>query len=250
MMDINKYILGQIKIDEQLMKLVEKQEKQPTKVIMHESKPKPNSFLLDKINENIKNEKRLTNHYKSVATGKIFVEEDENIRLISSNQSLDTNLENQFNFLMSKYVKDQSQLTNLLNNLTPNMLAELVHNFQYYEPQIRQFKGQYIDDKVFTDKLRNMLLKNVNLKYPATISLNSAMDANPNEPDIEMQKAFEAKNQAVDKPIDETEKKTTNNLQMIENMISWIGVVARNSNYLQLLQNYLKNILSSNDLIN
>ena len=129
MMDINKYILGQIKIDEQLMKLVEQQEKQPTKVIMHESKQKTNSFLLDKINENIKNEKRLTNHYKSVATGKIFVEEDDNIRLISSNQSLDTNLENQFNFLMSKYVKDQSQLTNLLNNLTPNMLAELVHNF-------------------------------------------------------------------------------------------------------------------------
>ena len=66
MMDINKYILGQIKIDEQLMKLVEKQEKQPTKVTMHESKQKTNSFLLDKINENIKNEKRLTNHYKSV----------------------------------------------------------------------------------------------------------------------------------------------------------------------------------------
>ena len=41
-----------------------------------------------------------------------------------------------------------------------------------------------------------MLLKNVNLKYPATISLNSAMDAS-NEPDIEIQKAFEAKNQAV-----------------------------------------------------
>ena len=195
MMDINKYILGQIKIDEQLMKLVEKQEKQPTKVI-HESKQKTNSFLLDKINENIKNEKRLTNHYKSVATGKIFVEDDDNIRLISSNQSLDTNLENQFNFLMSKYVKDQSQLTNLLNNLTPNMLAELVHNFQYYEQQIRQYRGQYINDKLFLDKLRNMLLKNVNLKYPATISLNSAMDAS-NEPDIEIQKAFEAKNQAV-----------------------------------------------------
>ena len=78
---------------------------------------------------NIKNEKLLSNYYKSVATGKIFVEEDDNIRLISSNQSLDTNLENQFNFLMSKYVKDQTTLTNLLNNLTPNMLAELVHNF-------------------------------------------------------------------------------------------------------------------------
>jgi len=178
MMDINKYILGQIKIDEKLLKLVEQQQdKQPTKVIKYESKQKPNSFLLDKINENIKNEKRLTNHYKSVATGKIFVEPDDNIRLISSNESLDINLENQFIFLMSKYVKDQSQLTDIKANLTPEMLAELVHNFGYYEPQIRQYRGQYVNDKLFADKLRNMFLKNVNLKYPATIKLNSAMDA-------------------------------------------------------------------------
>jgi hypothetical protein len=134
MMDINKYILGQIKIDEQLMKLVEQQEKQPTKVIKYESKQKPNRFLLDKINENIKNEKRLSNHYKSVVTGKIFVEDDDNIRLISSNQSLDTNLENQFNFLMSKYVKDQTALTTLLNGLTSNMLqmTQLQHNKKLY----------------------------------------------------------------------------------------------------------------------
>ena len=116
MMDINKYILGQIKIDEKLLKLVEQQGKHPTKVMKHESKQQPNSFLLDKINEDIRNQKRLTNHYKSIATGKPFVEEDDNIRLISSNQSLDTNLENPFNFLMSKYVKDQTTLTNLLNN--------------------------------------------------------------------------------------------------------------------------------------
>ena len=37
-MDINKYILNQIKFEDQLLKIVEKQEKQqPTKVIMHES---------------------------------------------------------------------------------------------------------------------------------------------------------------------------------------------------------------------
>ena len=66
------------------------------------------------------------------------------------------------------------------------MVAELVHNFGYYEQQIRKYRGQYIDDKVFADKLRNMLLKNVNLKYPATISLNSAMDAS-NEPAITQQ---------------------------------------------------------------
>ena len=38
-----------------------------------------------------------------------------------------------------------------------------------------------------------MLLKNVNLKYPATRNLISAMDMS-NEPEIEIQKAFEAKN--------------------------------------------------------
>jgi hypothetical protein len=178
MMDINKYILSQIKIDEKLLKLVEQQqEKQPTKVMKHESKQKPNSFLLDLINENIKNEKRLTNHYKSIATGLPVVQEDDNIRLISSHESHDINLENQFNFLMSKYVKDQTQLNKLFQGLTPEMLAELVHNFSYYEQQIRQYRGQYVNDKLFLDKLRNMLLKNVNLKYPATISLNSAMDA-------------------------------------------------------------------------
>jgi len=223
MMDINKYILGQIKNDESLIKLIERNEKYPTKVTKHESKQQPNSLLLDKINADIKNQKRLSNHYKSIATGKPFVEEDDNIRLISSNQSLDSNLENQFNFLMSKYVKDQTSITNLLNNLTPNMLAELVHNFSHYEQQIRQYRGQYVNDKLFLDKLRNMLLKNVNLKYPATISLNSAMDANPNEPDIEMQKAFEAKNQAVNEPIDEVEINTTNNLQMIENIVRLVG---------------------------
>ena len=221
-MDINKYILGQIKIDEKLMKMVDIQENTPTKVIKKDPKQQPNSFLLNKINEDIKNQSRLNNHYKSIATGKPVIDEDDNIRLINSNQSLDSNLENQFNFLMSKYVKDQTTLTTLLNNLPPNMLAELVHNFGYYESEIRKYKGQYIDDKVFTDKLRNMLLKNVNLKYPATTSLNSAMDSS-NDPDIVMQKAFEAKNRAVEEPIADTDKTISNNGQMIDTIIQYIG---------------------------
>jgi len=174
------------------------------------------------INENIRNEKRLTNHYKSVATGKIFVEPDDNIRLITSNESHDINLENQFNFLMSKYVKDQSQLTKLFKGLTPEMLAELVHNFSYYEQQIRQYRGQYVNDKLFLDKLRNMLLKNVNLKYPATIALNSAMDASK-DPAKKQQEIFEAKNKKANEPIDEVEINTTNNLQMIQNIITYTG---------------------------
>jgi hypothetical protein len=74
-------------------------------------------------------------------------------------QSLDTNLENQFNNLISRYITDQEKINNLLNNLTPEMISEFVHNFRMYEPEIRRFKGQYVDSNIFLDKMRNMLLK-------------------------------------------------------------------------------------------
>ena len=74
---------------------------------------------MDKIDEDIKNQKRFTNYYKSIKTGTSFLEEDDNIRLVNNSNNLDSSLENQFNFLMSKYVKDQTTLTNILNNLTP-----------------------------------------------------------------------------------------------------------------------------------
>ena len=67
-----------------------------------------------------------------------------------------------------------------------------------------------------------MLLKNVNLKYPATRNSNSAMDMSY-EPEIEMQKAFEAKKRAVDEPISETNITTAHNLQKTENIMNWIG---------------------------
>ena len=153
MMDINKYILNQIKTYESLMKLIEEPEQKQTKPVKNIAydKRQVNTYLLDKIDDDIKNQKRLTNYYKSVATGIPIVQEDDNIRLINSNISLDTNLENQFNSLMSKYIKDQTTLTNLTNSITPNMIAELVHNFGYYESEIRKFRGQYIDDKVFIE---------------------------------------------------------------------------------------------------
>ena len=222
-MDIKKYLLDQIKTYESLMRDLEEEPKQkesdkPKK----QYKQKPNSFLLDKINADIKNQKRLTNYYKSIKNGTPFVEEDDNIRLVNNNNNLDSSLENQFNFLMSKYVKDQTTLTNIQNNLTPEMLSELIHNWALYEPEIRRFKGQYVDSNLFLDKIRNMLLKNVNLKYPQTRNLNSVIDAS-REPDIEMQKVFEAKNRAVNVPISEIDKTITHNLQMIEDIINWIG---------------------------
>jgi hypothetical protein len=80
-----------------------------------------------------------------------------------------------------------------------------------------------------------MLLKNVNLKYPQTRNLNSAIDAS-REPDIEMQKAFESKVRAVDKPISEDDINKTNNLQDIEKIIDWIG---KNKNIVMCILNYL-----------
>jgi len=179
-------------------------------------------MLLNMINSKIANQKSLSNHYKSVATGLPVVQEDDNIRLISSNTSLDSNLENQFNFLMSKYIRDPTTLINLSNSITPNMLAELVHNFGYYESEIRKYRGQYIDDKVFADKLKNMLLKNVNLKYPATIPMNNAMDIS-NDAAKTQQEIVLAKNQVIDEPINEVVKDQTTLLQNVASMQGWIG---------------------------
>ena len=176
---------------------------------------------MDKINADIKNQKRLSNYYKSIATGSLVVEDDDNIRLVTNNINLDSSLENQFNFLMSKYIRDSTTLTDIQTHLTPEMISEIVHNWAMYEPEIKKIKSQYVVKNIFMDKLRNMLLKNVNLKYPATRNLISAMDAS-NEPEIEMQKAFEAKNRAVDEPIDEDEMNTISNLQMIKKMMNWI----------------------------
>jgi hypothetical protein len=149
-MDIKKYLLDQIKTYESLMKDLEEEPKQKESVKPKiEYKQKPNSYLLDKIDSDIKNQKRFTNYYKSIKTGMPYIEEDENIRLVNNSNNLDSSLENQFNFLMSKYVKDQTTLTKLLNNLTPEMISEFVHNFGMYEQQIRQYKGQYVDSNLF-----------------------------------------------------------------------------------------------------
>ena len=243
-MDIKKYLLDQIKTYESLMKDLEEEPKQKESVKPKiEYKQKQNSFLLDKINEDIKNQKRFTNYYKSLKTGMPYVEEDDNIRLVNNSNNLDSSLENQFNFLMSKYVKDQTKLTDLLNSLTPEMISEFVHNFGMYEQEIRRYKGQYVDSNLFLDKIRNMLLKNVNLKYPQTRNLNSAIDAS-REPDITLQEAFESKVRAVDKPISEDDINKTNNLQDIEKIIDWIGNSKKDCNMYFELFPYVTQIFS------
>jgi hypothetical protein len=81
-MDIKKYLLDQIKTYESLMRDLEDEPKQKESVKpkIIQDKQKPNSFLLDKINEDIKNQKRFTNYYKSIKTGMPYVEEDTNIK--------------------------------------------------------------------------------------------------------------------------------------------------------------------------
>ena len=196
MIDINKYLKNQIKKDEEIIKIAAKQDKIISKSEIANKpifKPTINKVLLDKVNADIKNQKILSNHYKSQASGGMpIVEEDNNIRLINNDITLDSSLENQFNFLMSKYIKDATTLTNLQTNLTPEMISELVHNWALYEPDIKKYRGQYVDNKLFLDKIRNMLLSNVNLKYPATRNLNSMMNAS-NDPALIQQQIFEQK---------------------------------------------------------
>ena len=219
--------MDQIKTYESLMRDLEEETKQKESFKPKlQDKQKPN--ILDKIDSDIKNQKRFTNYFKSKINGTPYVEEDDNIRLVNNNNNLDSSLENQFNFLMSKYVKDQTTLTNLLNNLTPEMIGEFVHNFGMYEPEIRKYKGQYIDSNFFLDKIRNMLLKNVNIKYPSTRNLNSLMDKS-NEPDIEIQKAFEQKT-IPQTQITEEEQNQTSALQQLSFIKDWIGTSNKSCN--------------------
>ena len=66
-----------------------------------------------------------------------------------------------------------------------------------------------------------MLLKNVNLKYPQTRNLNSAIDAS-REPEITMQEAFEQKT-IPQTQIKEEEQKQTSALQKLSIIKYWIG---------------------------
>jgi len=161
---------------------------------------------------------------------------------------------------MSKYVKDQTTLTNFLNNLTPEMISEFVHNFGMYEPEIRRFKGQYIDSNLFLDKIRNMLLKNVNIKYPQTKKLNSLMDKS-NEPDIEIQKAFEQKT-IPQTQITEEEQNQTSALQKLSIIKYWIGTTNEFCNkefelksevideFNSIFNQNIKNISKMNNILN
>ena len=64
----------------------------------------------------------------------MIVEEDDNIGLVTNNINLDSSLENQFNFLMSKYIRDSTTLTDIQANLTPEMISGIVHDWAMYEP--------------------------------------------------------------------------------------------------------------------
>jgi hypothetical protein len=65
-MDIKKYLLDQIKTYESFMRdLEEEPKKKETDKPKIQYNQKPNSFLLDKIDADIKNQKRFTNYYKS-----------------------------------------------------------------------------------------------------------------------------------------------------------------------------------------
>ena len=86
-----------------------------------------------------------------------------------------------------------------------------------------------------------MLLKNVILKYPQTRNLNSVIDASK-EPDIEIQKVFEAKHRAVDEKRSDDDINKTNNLQDIEKIIDWIGNNKKECNMYFELSEYLYQI--------
>jgi hypothetical protein len=134
------------------------------------------------VNEQIQIDKKLSDYYKSLADRGIpTLQEDDNIRLLAGNSTnLDTNLRNEFMNKMGKYINNPTQLEQIYTKLdtTQGMVNELVHNWDLYEPDIRRYRGQYLSDVIFIDKLVNMLLKNVNLKYPYSFNSSTVPSGN------------------------------------------------------------------------
>lgn len=127
--------------------------------------------MLEKLNQNKAVESHIKKLRNAAAEGNVqLLQGDEDIRLIDSQQDYQTSvLKNEFMKLLGKYIYSQSDLNDIFNyfsNENPMIIEELVHDWEMYEPKIRKLRGQFVDNKFFLNRLGNMVLANVNLKYP------------------------------------------------------------------------------------
>ena len=127
--------------------------------------------MLEKLNQNTSVESHIKKLRNAAAEGNVqLLQGDEDIRLIDSQQDYQTSvLKNEFMKLLGKYIYSQSDLNDIFNyfsNENPMIIEELVHDWEMYEPKIRRLRGQFVDNKFFLNRLGNMVLANVNLKYP------------------------------------------------------------------------------------
>ena len=127
--------------------------------------------MLEKLNQNKAVESHIKKLRNASAEGNVqLLQGDEDIRLIDSQQDYQTSvLKNEFMKLLGKYIYSQSDLNDIFNyfsNENPMIIEELVHDWEMYEPKIRKLRGQFVDNKFFLNRLGNMVLANVNLKYP------------------------------------------------------------------------------------
>jgi hypothetical protein len=127
--------------------------------------------MLEKLNQNKSVESQIKKLRNASAEGNVqLLQGDEDIRLIDSQQDYQTSvLKNEFMKLLGKYIYSQSDLNDIFNyfsNENPMIIEELVHDWEMYEPKIRKLRGQFVDNKFFLNRLGNMVLANVNLKYP------------------------------------------------------------------------------------
>ena len=107
-----------------------------------------------------------------------IVTEDDNIRLISNDNDLQSNMEMEFKNKMAQYISDATKLDLVLSALTPEMVRELIHNWDFYQPSIRKLRGKFVNDILFVDMIHNMLLEKVNQKYSNTSIPSASTQSN------------------------------------------------------------------------
>lgn len=142
-----------------------------------------NSYLLNRVNKDLRNEKLRQEHASDeIQSQDNGAANSENIKLTA--QGMD--IQSEYNSVMSPYLQNQNELDKLYLALDqyPNAIKEFVFNFQKYEPAIKQMRGKYVNDKIFEDKIIHLVLNNLNYGNAKTPTAVPVVPSNnpPNPP--------------------------------------------------------------------
>ena len=180
-------------------------------------------YLLDKVNNQIKNQKMYENKYK--ALGQInpelpLTETEKQIKLTENIVNPDILYTDAFQQLLAPYLS-YDNILKLLYELNDNELKEIVLNWKLkYEDKFKALEGKNIEYQQFIDYIHDMVAKAVNDKYQFK---NVKLDRTQDLEDFIYNSPMKAKKETPTKgPIIEKDVIEQKQMNDIENMRNYI----------------------------